>query len=138
MKSIWRGAINFGMVNIPVKLFPATQQSNLKMQLVDKSDSGKIRYKRINENTGKEVSSENISKAYIVRGDEITSFEKNLSSPEETGRFRKDEPEEELKTTFTPGAMVILSETDFQKAEPEKTKIIEVNHFVDEKDIWMI
>lgn len=134
MKSIWKGAINFGMVNIPVKLFPATQQSGLKLQLVDRKSAGKIRYKRINEDTGEEVPLENISKAYVIRGDEHQRIEAPLGQP--AGRKKENEDrEEEPVSRFTPGEMVILSASDFLKAEPEKNKIIEVNHFVDEKEI---
>ncbi len=78
MRSIWKGAISFGMVNIPVKLYPATQQSQLKLQTVDKRDSGKIRYKRINENTGKEVPSEDITKAFILRGNVMRSTDSDF------------------------------------------------------------
>jgi DNA end-binding protein Ku len=62
MRSIWKGAISFGLVNIPVKLYSATQQSNLDLDMLDKRDMGKIRFHRVNENTGKEVPMEAIGK----------------------------------------------------------------------------
>ena len=64
MKSIWKGAISFGLVNIPVKLYSAVEESSLDLDMLDKKDHAKIRFKRVNENTGKEVPYENIVKAY--------------------------------------------------------------------------
>lgn len=64
MRPIWTGAIGFGLVNIPVKLYSATQSSNLDLDMLDKKDHSKIKYQRINEKTGKEVTWENIVKGY--------------------------------------------------------------------------
>lgn len=64
MRSIWKGAISFGLVNIPVSLYSAEERNDLKFSLIDKRDESKIRYQRINETTGEEVSYDNIVKAY--------------------------------------------------------------------------
>ena len=64
MKAIWTGAIGFGLVNIPVRLFNAVQDSNLDLDMLDKKDHSRIRFQRINEKTGKEVKWENIVKGY--------------------------------------------------------------------------
>ncbi len=64
MRPIWTGAIGFGLVNIPVKLFSATQSSDLDLDMLDKKDMSNIRFKRVNENTGKEVDWDNIVKGY--------------------------------------------------------------------------
>lgn len=100
MRSIWKGAISFGLVNIPVKLYSATQQSNISLDMVDKRDHARIRYIRVNEESGKEVLWENIGKAYRINDN-----------------------------------YVVLDDEDFEKAAPEKSKIIEVNQFVDENEI---
>lgn len=100
MKAIWRGTINFGLVNIPIKLYSATQQSNLDLVMVDKRDMGKVHYQRVNENTGKEIPSEDIGKAYLLNDDYI-----------------------------------LLEDEDYESAAPEKTKSIDVDHFVDAKQI---
>ncbi len=68
MRAIWTGAIGFGLVNIPIRIFSATQDSNLDLDMLDKSDHSKIRFKRVNENSGKEVTWENIIKAYDYDG----------------------------------------------------------------------
>jgi len=64
MKSIWNGAISFGLVNIPIGLYSVEENKELKFKLIDRRDEHKIVYKRINEVTGKEVPWENIAKAY--------------------------------------------------------------------------
>jgi DNA end-binding protein Ku len=100
MKAIWKGAISFGLVNIPVKLYSATQESTIDLDMVDPRDMSHIRYKRVNEDTGKEVTWEHIAKAYNLDGNYI-----------------------------------LLEPEDFEAASPEKSKIIAVEHFVDEADI---
>ncbi len=64
MRPLWTGAIGFGLVNIPVKLYSATESSSLSLDMLDKSDQSNIKFKRVNENTGKEVKWENIVKGY--------------------------------------------------------------------------
>ncbi len=66
MRSIWTGAISFGLINIPVKLFSAVQTSTLDLDMLDKKDHANIKFKRINENTGKEVSYADIVKGYKI------------------------------------------------------------------------
>ena len=55
MRSLWTGAIGFGLVNIPVKLFSATEASSLDLDMLDKKDHSNIRFMRVNEKTGKVV-----------------------------------------------------------------------------------
>lgn len=64
IKSIWTGSITFGLINIPVKLFSAVHESNLEMNMLDKNDYSNIKFKRVNENTGKEVAHGDIVKGY--------------------------------------------------------------------------
>lgn len=66
MRPIWTGAIGFGLVNIPVKMFSATQESTLDFDMLDKKDLSNIRFMRVNEKTGKEVAWGNIVKGYML------------------------------------------------------------------------
>ena len=68
MRAIWTGAIGFGLVNIPIKLFSAVQGSELDLDMLDKKDHSNIRFKRVNEKTGKEVAYENIVRGYNLDG----------------------------------------------------------------------
>jgi len=64
MRPLWTGAIGFGLVNIPVKLYSATESSDVDLDMLDKKDHSHIKYLRVNEKTGKEVAWNNIVKGY--------------------------------------------------------------------------
>src|SRR5262245_19586370 len=64
MRAIWKGSIAFGLVNIPIGLYPATRREELKFRLLRRSDLSPINYKRIAEADGKEVPWEEIVKGY--------------------------------------------------------------------------
>lgn len=100
MRAIWSGAIGFGLVNIPVKLFSAVQPSELDLDMLDKKDHANIKFQRVNANTGKQVAYENIVKGYKL-----------------DDRY------------------VVLTDDDFKKASPEKSKIIAITEFVKEDEI---
>src|ERR1051325_441289 len=86
MRSIWSGAIGFGLVNIPVKLYSATEGSELHLEMLDKKDHSKVRMKRVNENTGEEVAWDDIVKAYKMEDKyiEVTDKEMEAASPEKS------------------------------------------------------
>ena len=100
MRAIWTGAIGFGLVNIPLKIFSATQENRPDFDLLERDTLSRIRYKRVNEDTGKEVDWEDIVKGSLVKD-----------------RY------------------VVLDDSDFEAASPEKTKLIDIQNFVKEADI---
>ena len=71
MRAIWNGAIGFGLVNIPIKLYSATGESNLDLDMLDKDDLSNINFKRVNASTGKEVKWDNIVKGYKLEGNYV-------------------------------------------------------------------
>src|ERR1051325_7267547 len=64
MRAIWKGSISFGLVNIPIGLYPATRREELSFRQLRKSDLSPINYKRVAEEDGKEVPWEDIVKGY--------------------------------------------------------------------------
>ncbi|MDQ3200071.1 MAG: Ku protein [Verrucomicrobiota bacterium] len=64
MRAIWKGSISFGLVNIPIALYPATRREDLKFRLLRGSDLSPVNYKRVAEKDGKEVSWDQIVKGY--------------------------------------------------------------------------
>jgi DNA end-binding protein Ku len=64
MRPIWKGAISFGLVNIPVALYPATRREELKFHMLRKSDLSAINYKRVAKADNKEVPWDQIVKGY--------------------------------------------------------------------------
>lgn len=71
MRPIWSGSIGFGLVNIPVRLYSATDESTLPFISLDKNNHARIRYKKVNEATGKEVPHPDIVKGYKVGSDYV-------------------------------------------------------------------
>jgi len=87
MRSIWKGAITFGLVNVPVKLYSATEDHDVSLHQVHDADGGRIRYQRKCEICGKVVDYEHIDKAFddgdrtvVITGDDLKSL------PEEKSR----------------------------------------------------
>lgn len=100
MRSIWNGSISFGLVSIPVKLYSASEERNLDLDMLDSSDHARIRYKRVNENTGKEVEWKDIVKgykmedSYVILEDE--DFEKANAKKSRTIDIEEFVEEEEV------------------------------------------
>jgi DNA end-binding protein Ku len=64
MRAIWKGSISFGLVNIPIALYPATRREDLKFRLLREKDLSPVNYKRVAEKDGKEVPWGEIVKGY--------------------------------------------------------------------------
>ena len=64
MRAIWKGSISFGLVNIPIALYPATRREELKFRLLRAKDHSPVNYKRVAEKDGKEVPWDQIVKGY--------------------------------------------------------------------------
>ena len=87
MRAIWKGAISFGLVNIPVALYPATRHEELKFHLLRASDLSPINYKRVAEADGKEVPKEQIVKGFeyekgrfvVLQEDDFARIEQEAS-----------------------------------------------------------
>lgn len=101
MRSIWSGSINFGLVNIPVKLYTAVKANALHFNYLRKDDLCPISYKKVCRSTGEEVPKEDIVRGY---------------------QYKK-------------GDYVVLDEEDFRQAQMEQTYSINIEDFVDEKDV---
>ena len=86
-RAIWSGAISFGLVNIPVKLYSAVSRKTVRFNQLDGSDNSRVRQKRINETTGEEVPYENLVKGYeigperyvVITPDELDSVQPEKS-----------------------------------------------------------
>jgi len=102
MRSIWSGAISFGLVNIPVKVNSAVDAGEgLNFDMLSKKDMAPIKYARIDTKTGKEVPWKDIVKGY----------------------------------EYAKGKYVVITDEDFKKASPEKSKTIDIIQFVKEEEI---
>lgn len=91
MRSIWRGSVAFGLVNVPVKVYSATEDHDLKFHQVHATDTGRIRYQRVCDECGEVVDYSDIAKAYEAdNGQTVVITEDDIATlPEE----RRDEIE---------------------------------------------
>ncbi len=71
MRSIWKGAVSFGLVSIAVKLYSATEDRDIRFHQVHKKDGGRIKYQRVCSLDGEEVSYDEIAKGYDMGGGEM-------------------------------------------------------------------
>lgn len=88
MRSIWKGSIAFGLVNVPVKVYSATEDHDLKFHQVHAKDNGRIRYKRVCEVCGEVVEYRDIAKAYESDdGQTVVITDEDIATlPEERSR----------------------------------------------------
>ena len=105
-RGLWKGAISFGLVNVPVELFSAQKRASgsnagLDLTMLDKRDLSPVGYKRVNKATG-----EDVPWAEIVKGYE-----------------------------YEDGKYVVLSEEDFRRANVEASKTVDIQAFVERGQI---
>ena len=87
MRSIWKGAITFGLVNVPVKVYAATEDHDVPLHQVHDKDGGRIKYQRRCEVCGRIVDYEHIDRAFDDGDRTVILTEKDLSTlPEERSR----------------------------------------------------
>jgi DNA end-binding protein Ku len=100
-RAIWSGAISFGLVNIPVKLYSAVQRKTVRFNQLDGADNTRIQQKRVNPDSGEEVPYDR-----LVKGFEIS-----------------------------PDRYVIIEPAELDSLQPEKTRTIDIQDFVDLHEI---
>ncbi len=82
-RTIWKGALSFGLVNIPVGLYPATSDKSIHFNQFEEGTSDRIRYKKVNERTGDEVPQERIVRGFDLGGGEyVLLTDEELESAE--------------------------------------------------------
>jgi DNA end-binding protein Ku len=100
-RAIWSGAISFGLVNIPVKLYSAVNRKTVRFHQLDREDNQRIQQKRVNPRTGEEVPYENLVKGYEL----------------------------------APERYVIITPEELESLEPQKTRSIDIEDFVELSEI---
>lgn len=102
-RSMWKGAISFGLVHIPVEMYPATRESSLDLTMLDKRDFSPIGFRRYNKATGDEVTWDN-----IVKGYEYTPGEYVVLSDEDLRRANVEATQTIDILAFVDGSQVPL------------------------------
>ncbi|WP_319456747.1 MULTISPECIES: Ku protein [unclassified Mycobacterium] len=88
MRSIWKGSVSFGLVNVPVKVYSATEDNDIKFHQVHAKDNGRIRYKRVCEICGEVVEYRDIARSYESDdGQTVVITDEDIATlPEERSR----------------------------------------------------
>ncbi|PTL56429.1 Ku protein [Paraconexibacter algicola] len=100
-RAMWSGAISFGLVTVPVKMYPAVRAKTVRFNQLDGADNSRIKQQRINAATGEEVPYDRLVKGYEL----------------------------------SPDRYVVIEPKELEAIQPEKTKTIEIEDFVDLADI---
>ncbi|KTD10623.1 putative DNA repair protein YkoV [Legionella gratiana] len=100
-RSIWKGDISFGLVSIPISLVSTEENNEIHFHLLNSKTKARVRYQRVDEETGKEVPWNAIVKGY----------------------------------EYDKGNYIIVNEEAFEKASPDLFKTIDIEEFVDSKEI---
>ena len=140
MRSIWNGAIGFGLVNIPIKLYSASESSSLDLDMLDKRDLSNIKFKRVNEKSGKEVEWDNIIKGYKLDDRYITLDDEDFAaaSSEKNKIFSIEQfvKEEEIDSVYFETPYFLEPQKHGENAYTllfealKKTKMVGVGTFV--------
>ncbi|MBB1030055.1 Ku protein [Dietzia sp. SLG310A2-38A2] len=101
MRSIWKGEVSFGLVNVPVKVYSATEDHDLHARQVDKKDGVRIRYKKVRDDNGEEVEFSDIAKAYESEDGEMVILTK-----EDLASLPVEQSHEIEVTEFVPADQV--------------------------------
>jgi DNA end-binding protein Ku len=101
MRAIWSGSLSFGLINIPVRIYSASEERALKFRLLDRHGHYPISYAKVRRDSNTEVKYEDIVKGY----------------------------------EYQKGDFVVLTDEDFKKASPRKTKTIDIVNFTEESEI---
>jgi DNA end-binding protein Ku len=117
MRSIWKGSLSFGLVNVPVKLYAATEDHDVPLHQVHDADGGRIRYQRRCEIDGEIVEYEHIAKAY-VDGDETV-----ILTPEDLASLPAERSKDIDVVEFVPSDQVdpIMFEKSYYLAPDSKS-----------------
>ena len=143
MRSVWSGAVSFGLVSIPVKLYPATEAKDVRFHLVDPETGRRVRYRRVvqedrglpdvvlgEENAGEDDAAEDDA------AEENAAHEVRRPAPEPPQR---DEPRdhevafEDLERAYEiePGEQVTVTQEELRRLRPPRSRTIEIEDFVD-------
>src|ERR671915_44838 len=100
-RSIWSGAISFGLVNVPIKLYSAVNRKTVRFNQLNKDTGNRIQQKRVDPDTGEEVTYDQIVKGYELTKDRY----------------------------------VVITPEELDSLDPEKTRTIDIEDFVDLEEI---
>jgi DNA end-binding protein Ku len=134
-RSVWNGAISFGLVSIPVRLYPATEQRDPRFHMVDRRTGRRVRYRRVVEESEPPPEEpwipEAVEPSAAVEPKKTVGGEAARVEPISRGGEREVAYEELARGYDVGGGQhVVVEREDLEALRPERSRIIEVEHFV--------
>ena len=136
-QAVWTGSISFGLVNIPVKLYVATASKDVRFHQFEGGTGRRIRYRRVAAGPMPEISDDSVTER-LPESPEASSE----SEAGEATRASAEGPEADVSWEnvvkgyeIEPGRVVTVSQEDLREISPERSRILEVEQFVDLDDI---
>jgi DNA end-binding protein Ku len=146
-RAIWRGSIAFGLVTIPVRLYPATSPKDVRFHEVDRRTGRRVRHRRVVEEP-EPLPPEPIEEAEPAPAQPVeappapTAREEAPAAEERAPAAREAAPEREVAAAdlvkgfeVAPDLMVHLDPEEIESLKPERTRTIEIESFVDLAEI---
>lgn len=118
MRPLWKGAIAFGLVNVPIRVYSATESHDITLHMVHSADGGRIRYQRRCEECGRIVDNDDIDRAHIADGRTV------ILTEDELAELPADRDHEMDVIEFVPSEQVDVLRLDKSYfLEPEKQAV---------------
>lgn len=146
-RSVWTGALSFGLVNIPVALYPATEPKDVRFHLYDRESGRRVRYRRvvdaepsdamdIDERDGSDQDTEPTDVAETPAPDRVPGSEPGPAADAE-GRREVEVAFDDLVrgVEVDPGSAVLLEPEEIERARPQRSHVIDIEEFVDLGDV---
>jgi DNA end-binding protein Ku len=136
-QAIWSGSISFGLIGIPVKLYPATKRNDVRFHEVERATGRRVRHRRVVEDAAAPpdagASSDDVEET--VAGAEESP--RNRSAEDAHGSYEREISREELVKGYELGEdrLVTVSTEELESLKPESTHTIELEEFVALRDI---
>jgi DNA end-binding protein Ku len=134
-KAVWTGSLAFGLVNIPVRLYPATEPKDVRFHLMD-AHGRRVRYRRFVETEGSE---QDWTPSDAPRADAGTPSSRTVHRD---APRQRDDVEEEIAyedlmrgVERDDGSVVLLGDDEIRSVQPERSRTIDIEDFVELKDI---
>ena len=134
-KAVWTGSLAFGLVNIPVRLYPATEPKDVRFHLMD-ARGRRVRYRRFVE---AEVPEEDWTPSDVPQADAGTPSSRTASSgtPRQPDQVEEEIAYEDLMRGVErdDGSVVLLGDDEIRSVQPERSRTIDIEDFVELNDI---
>src|SRR5262249_24523603 len=123
MRSMWKGAISFGLVNIPVRLYTATEQRDVTFRQVHREDGGRIKFRRVCSIHGQEVpvGAEEVPSADVAKGYELPNGEMVVLTDDDLAQLPLPTARSIEVVNFTPAEQldsILANKAYYTEPEP--------------------